>query len=184
VKTASTRAYLGLGSNLGDREEHLRAAVRALDSVDGIHVTTVSPVYASRAHTRSSNERQPDFLNAVVRVEVTLAPEELLRECRRIELERGRETGKGTWQPRSLDIDILLFGDLRISRRNLVVPHKRLADRLFVLVPLADVAGHDSNIPVLGQTVQDLIDRCKDPDQPVQTLVDLSPSRLKQDHSG
>jgi 2-amino-4-hydroxy-6-hydroxymethyldihydropteridine diphosphokinase len=132
------RAYLGLGSNLGDRAAHLQFAVEGLADRAG-RVVAVSPVYETEP---VGGPPQPEYLNAVVAVETALSARDLLRLAKALEAEAGREPpepGK-RWGPRPLDIDVLMVGDERIDEPDLVVPHPRIHQRAFVLAPLADVA--------------------------------------------
>ena len=128
-------AYLGLGSNLGDREAFLRGAIEALGRTEGTRVTAVSRLYCSKPWGKVD---QPDFMNMVASVETRLGPDELLRECKRIEREAGRVVGE-RWGPRVLDIDVLLYNDVRIDSPTLTVPHPRMWQRQFVLMPLAEL---------------------------------------------
>jgi 2-amino-4-hydroxy-6-hydroxymethyldihydropteridine diphosphokinase len=129
------RAYLGIGSNLGDRLAYLQLAVDELASTLGVEVVGVSPVYETDP---VGGPDQPDFLNAVVALDTDLTPRDLLAVAQRIEAaaERIRTV---RWGPRTLDVDVLLVGDERIDDPDLVVPHPRLAERAFVVVPLADL---------------------------------------------
>lgn len=130
----TTVAYLALGANLGDRVAHLRHALRRL-AEEGGRLTGVSRVYETDP---VGFEDQPPFLNLVARLETPLEPEALLDFARRIEGERGRErTFRNA--PRTLDIDVLLYGDRRIDRPGLTVPHPRMNERAFVLVPLLEL---------------------------------------------
>jgi 2-amino-4-hydroxy-6-hydroxymethyldihydropteridine diphosphokinase len=126
------RAFLGLGSNLGDRREHLREAVAALPDV-----VAVSPVYETSPV--GGPEGQGPFLNCVVELQTELEPRELLAVAQRLEAAAGRER-KERWGPRTLDVDVLLVDDLTVEEPDLVVPHPRMWERRFVLVPLADLA--------------------------------------------
>jgi 2-amino-4-hydroxy-6-hydroxymethyldihydropteridine diphosphokinase len=130
------RAYLGIGSNLGDRLAHLQAAVEALATEPGIHVVAVSAVYETEP---VGGPPQDDFLNAVVAVDTTLDARALLAAAQRAEAAEHRVRAE-RWGPRTLDVDVLLVGDERIEEPDLQVPHPRMAERAFVLVPLADVA--------------------------------------------
>jgi 2-amino-4-hydroxy-6-hydroxymethyldihydropteridine diphosphokinase len=126
------RAYLGLGSNLGDRGQHLRAAVAALPDV-----VAVSPVYETEPV--GGPPGQSPYLNVVVALDTTLSPRQLLDVGRRLEAAAGRvRTEKDG--PRTLDVDVLLVGDLAVHEPDLVVPHPRMWQRRFVLAPLADLA--------------------------------------------
>ena len=133
-----TRAYLGLGSNLGDEAAHLQFALDGLDARAG-RVVAISPVYETRP---VGGPPQPDFLNAVVAIETDCAPRDLLGIAKALEAEAGREAPDPAkrWGPRPLDIDILMVGDQRVDEPDLVVPHPRIHQRAFVLAPLADVA--------------------------------------------
>lgn len=129
---SSRRAFLGLGSNIGDRLSYLRAGVAGLPDV-----VAVSPVYETEPV--GGPEGQEQFLNIVVELRTELAPRQLLRIARRLEREANRvRTVKDG--PRTLDVDILLVGDERVDEPDLVVPHPRMWERNFVTVPLSDLA--------------------------------------------
>jgi 2-amino-4-hydroxy-6-hydroxymethyldihydropteridine diphosphokinase len=130
-----TRAYLGIGSNLGDRTARLQQAVDGLAANPGVHVAAVSPVYET---TPVGGPPQPDYLNAVVAVDTDLSPRELLEVAHEVETEAERVRGE-RWGPRTLDVDVLLVGDEQVDEPDLVVPHPRIRERAFVLVPLADL---------------------------------------------
>ena len=133
---AEEKVLIGLGGNIGDPLASMRAALQALDKHPQNRVTKVSSVW--RTPPWGVNE-QRDFLNACAAVSTTLEPRAFLELCLSIEqdLKRVRDM---RWGPRSIDIDILFFGDREISQPGLIVPHPRLADRAFVLVPLAEIA--------------------------------------------
>jgi 2-amino-4-hydroxy-6-hydroxymethyldihydropteridine diphosphokinase len=131
-----TRAYLALGSNLGDRLARLNAAVVALDDEPGITVVGVSAVYETEP---AGGPAQGPYLNAVVAIDTERSARWLLETAQSIEVAAGRVRGE-RWGPRTLDVDVLLFGDERVDEPDLVVPHPRMWDRAFVLAPLADVA--------------------------------------------
>jgi 2-amino-4-hydroxy-6-hydroxymethyldihydropteridine diphosphokinase len=131
-----TIAYLGLGSNLGDRLAHLQAAVDGLSATPDVRVVGVSRVYET---TPVGGPPQGDYLNAVVAVDTELDARALLHVAQRLE-QHERRVRTDRWGPRTLDVDVLLVGDVRVSEPDLVVPHPRLTERAFVLVPLADVA--------------------------------------------
>ena len=143
--------YLSLGSNVGDRERMLGEALRLLES-PGLHVARVSPVYETEPQDLKN---QPWFLNLVAEVQTGLFPMQLLTRVRKIERELGRKrtVDKG---PRSIDIDILLYGESVIDSHDLVVPHPRMTERRFVLQPLADLAP-DLRHPVLRRTIKELL---------------------------
>jgi 2-amino-4-hydroxy-6-hydroxymethyldihydropteridine diphosphokinase len=129
-------AYLGLGSNVGDRRAHLRAAVAALGE-HGVEVEAASSVYETEPVGEVLD--QPDFLNAVARARTELDPEELLDVCKAIEAERGRRSGGARHGPRPLDVDLLLIGDLELATARLTIPHPEVATRRFVLEPLLEL---------------------------------------------
>jgi 2-amino-4-hydroxy-6-hydroxymethyldihydropteridine diphosphokinase len=131
-----TRSYLALGSNLGDRAAHLQQAVDRLATTDGVSVAAVSRVYETAP---VGGPDQGDYLNAVVAIETELSPRALLLIAKGVEAAAQRVQGE-RWGPRTLDVDVLLVGDARVSEPDLVVPHPRMYERAFVLVPLADVA--------------------------------------------
>jgi 2-amino-4-hydroxy-6-hydroxymethyldihydropteridine diphosphokinase len=146
-----TRAYIGIGSNLGDRLSYLQLAVDELASADGVSVVDVSPVYETAP---VGGPEQPDYLNAVVAVDTTLTAHELLRVAQAVETEAERVRSV-RWGPRTLDVDVLLVGDERIDTPDLVVPHPRMAERAFVVVPLADLdPAWRSRIPADSDSVR------------------------------
>jgi 2-amino-4-hydroxy-6-hydroxymethyldihydropteridine diphosphokinase len=128
------RAFLGLGSNLGDRWTHLREAVAALAPEE---VVAVSPVYETDPVGGPAG--QPPYLNLVVELATERSPRALLEVARRLEEAGGRVRAE-RHGPRTLDVDVLLVGDLVVSEPDLVVPHPRMHERRFVLAPLADLA--------------------------------------------
>jgi 2-amino-4-hydroxy-6-hydroxymethyldihydropteridine diphosphokinase len=132
----SRTAYLGLGSNVGDREANLRAALGELER-HGLEVEAVSSLYETEPVGEILD--QPDFLNAVARIRSSLGPDELLEVCKGIEAERGRMFAAPRHGPRPLDLDLLLLGDLEVSSERLTIPHPELTARRFVLVPLLEL---------------------------------------------
>ena len=133
--TGRRRAFVSLGSNLGDRERHLVRAREALEIRPGVNVLAASPLYETAPQDLAD---QPAFLNQVLCLETTLEPLALLRVCQAIELAEGR-TREVRFGPRTLDLDILLFQAVETDDPELTLPHPRLLQRAFVLVPLADV---------------------------------------------
>lgn len=162
-------AYVALGSNLGDRLDHLRQAVRRLDDLPATQVEAASPVYETAAVT-ADDSKGPPYLNAVLRVRTDLEPFDLLQSCLSIEQTAGRSRRPGIkWEARSLDIDILIFDDRTIQSEGLIVPHPAMRDRRFVLQPLGDIAP-DLHIPdPYDVSVRYLLDRCPD-GEPIRTL--------------
>ena len=134
--TRIARAYLGLGSNIGDRLAHLQAAVDGIAATPDVRVVAVSRVYET---TPVGGPPQDDYLNAVVAVDTTLAARDLLALAQRLEADEQRVHAE-RWGPRTLDVDVLLVGDERVDEPDLAVPQPRMTERAFVLVPLADVA--------------------------------------------
>lgn len=130
------RAYLGVGTNLGDRLAHLQAAVDGLSTTEGIRVVAVSPVYETDP---VGGPEQSEFLNAVVAVDTVLSPHELLAVAQRLEQEAHR-VRVVRWGPRTLDVDVLLMDGVQLDTDELTVPHPRMWERRFVLAPLADLA--------------------------------------------
>lgn len=131
-------AYIGLGSNLGDRETYLQAALAALAALQGTRVVRVSSFVETNPVDSPAGSGL--FLNAVARLETSLAPRELLRELLRIEAEQGRNRhGQQRNAPRTLDLDILLYADAVIDTDELKVPHPRMTERRFVLWPLLQI---------------------------------------------
>ncbi len=130
-----TLVYVGLGANLGEREAALRSALIAIGQLPGTRVTRVSPLYGSAPVDAGG----PDYLNAVAELSTALAPQALLQALQSIEQAAGRERPYRN-APRTLDLDILWFGGQAIDTPELTVPHPRMAERAFVLRPLADLA--------------------------------------------
>jgi 2-amino-4-hydroxy-6-hydroxymethyldihydropteridine diphosphokinase len=128
--------HLGLGSNVGDRRAHLQAAVDALPGF-GVRVVSSSSVYDTEPVGEVLD--QPEFLNAVVRVETDLEPEALLDACKAVERDLGRQAGGVRHGPRPIDVDVLLLGDVEFESERLRLPHAEVTSRRFVMVPLLDV---------------------------------------------
>ncbi len=130
-------AFLSMGSNVGERLDLLRAAIADLDGHERVAVVDVSGIYETAPW---GGVDQEPFLNCVVAIETTLAPAALLRACQRVEAAHGRDRDvEQRWGPRTLDVDIVLYGDETIDTPDLQVPHPRLRERAFVVVPLLEV---------------------------------------------
>jgi 2-amino-4-hydroxy-6-hydroxymethyldihydropteridine diphosphokinase len=158
-------AYLLLGSNLGDRAAYLRQAQQTLASTAG-SIIAASAYYETAAW---GVEEQPAFLNQVLAVRTALSAPELLAACQAAEQQAGRERLQH-WGARTLDVDILLYGQAIINTPTLVVPHPALPERRFALVPLAEIAPQLLH-PQLHQTVAALLAHCSDPLAVVQVVV-------------
>jgi len=158
-----TTAYLGLGSNEGERQTHLQAAVDGLQGTPEVGVEAASPVYETEAHTTTPDETQPAFLNAVLEVSVECRAERLLTRAHALERAEGRvRPAPERWAPRPLDIDLLVVGPRTCQTDRLTLPHPRLADRRFVLRPWADLAPDFVVPPPFGATVRALLEACPD----------------------
>jgi 2-amino-4-hydroxy-6-hydroxymethyldihydropteridine diphosphokinase len=140
--------YIGLGSNLGDREQQLNGAVEALGRIDGAAVVRRSSLYESAP---IGPPQQPRFLNAVVQIECDLVPQQLLGILKQIEVELGRKPAP-KWEARAIDLDILLWGERVVADPNLQIPHLELHNRRFALEPLCELKG-ETRHPVLGSSM-------------------------------
>lgn len=132
-----TIAYIALGSNLASPLEQVNAALKAIADIPDSRIVAVSSFYRTPP---LGPQDQPDYLNAAVALDTTLAPEELLNHTQRIELQQGRERKAERWGPRTLDIDIMLFGDEVINTERLTAPHYDMKNRGFMLWPLFEIA--------------------------------------------
>ncbi|CAM3989042.1 2-amino-4-hydroxy-6-hydroxymethyldihydropteridine diphosphokinase [Alkalicoccus chagannorensis] len=128
--------YVSLGANMGDRIEQVKRAIQLLDGCGGVSVSTVSSLYETEPVGVTD---QPEFVNAVVELHTDLSPLELLSCTQKIEADLGRVRRK-KWGPRTIDLDILLYGNENIELESLIIPHPRMTERAFVLVPLAEIA--------------------------------------------
>lgn len=164
--TPATRAFIGLGANLGDRGQALAQAVQAMAQLPGTQVVAVSSLYVS-APVDSSG---PDYLNAVAALQTTLAPLDVLHALQAIELAAGRERPYRN-APRTLDLDVLLYGDQQLDTAELTVPHPRLGERAFVLLPLAELAPQKVSAAQLAAVADQRIERHSDAGQWCPSVV-------------
>ena len=146
------KSYIGLGSNLGNRMQNLSKAVELVDKDGSTSVSNISKIYVSEP---KYNSEQPDFLNAVIEIETSRSPSELLNLLLKIEGTIGRIRDKKNG-PRLIDLDILFYGNEIIKSENLEIPHPLLYERLFVLKPLMDINSMYV-CPVTGKTVSELL---------------------------
>ncbi|MFN8239375.1 MAG: 2-amino-4-hydroxy-6-hydroxymethyldihydropteridine diphosphokinase [Bacteroidales bacterium] len=168
------KVYLGLGSNLGDRHQFLSEAVRQLGRRCG-DVVSVSPVYESEPVGFASDEL---FLNMVVAIETGLTASDLLAVILDIEKVLGRERKENEYTSRTIDIDLLLYGDDILNENRLVVPHPRMTERRFVLLPLSDIAPLLVH-PLLGTDIKSLLERCPDKTLIRPADIQISPLSAK-----
>lgn len=178
-------AFIGIGSNLGDRVGNCLKALKKLESRSGLRILQVSSFYETEpvepatsvpfddaqgrrrsAHAEGSVESVEGgwFVNGVVKVETFLSPRELLNVLQGIEREMGRSLKRERGEPRTIDLDILLYDQLVVEAPDLVIPHPRMHERRFVLLPLSEIAG-EAKHPVLNLTAEELLLRLKDPHQ-------------------
>jgi len=145
--------YIGLGSNLGDPEAQIRAAITALNECDEVSVIAQSSLYSSQP---MGPQDQPDYINAVVEIDTTLFAHDLLNQLQHIEQQQGRVRERH-WGERIIDLDMLVYGNNILDDDRLQVPHPGMTSRSFVLYPLAEIAP-DLNIPSMGKIEQLLKD--------------------------
>lgn len=153
------RAYIGLGSNLVSPLLQVKRAVAELAQLPDSRLSAVSPIYCSRPMGPAD---QPDYINAVAAIDTRLAPLELLDQLQAIENRHHRKRGAVQWGPRTLDLDLLLYGEMKINEPRLTIPHPGIEERSFVLQPLSDIAA--TLILPGGKSVQQLCDALGDKD--------------------
>jgi 2-amino-4-hydroxy-6-hydroxymethyldihydropteridine diphosphokinase len=148
-----TEAWIGLGSNVGDRVAFVRSGVEALRKADGIELAAVSSLYET---SPLGGPPQRSYVNGVARIVTVLDARRLLETCKSIEMDMGRDASEIRWGPRVIDLDILLYGEEKISEPDLEIPHPRMAERRFVLIPLLEI---DPDVAdPWGNLYRDLVD--------------------------
>lgn len=165
---ATEIVYLGIGTNIGDRLSNIKQALQLLEKVDGVIVERISSIYETEP---VGYREQPFFFNLVSQIRTQLPPKQLLKETQQIEqqLKRVRTV---RWGPRTIDIDILLFGDCIIHQPDLIIPHPRMLQRSFVLIPLEELAP-ELIIPGTEQTVSQWNERLEQ--QPTSLVTKIIP---------
>jgi 2-amino-4-hydroxy-6-hydroxymethyldihydropteridine diphosphokinase len=146
-------AYIALGANIGDRRKSIATAIEKLKQTQGIEVSRVSKLIENPAE--GMGEDAPDFLNAAAEIKTTLGSHALLHRLLEIEREMGRQR-KARWEPRTIDLDLLLYGEQILSSQELIVPHPLMHERRFVLTPLAEIASQVVH-PTLQMTIAGLL---------------------------
>lgn len=154
--------YLSLGSNLGDRVGYIQQAVSLLGANPNINIVATSSFYETEPWQMHSENW---FVNAVIQISTTLQPEELLKECKNIEimLGRKRDEGANTYSDRTIDIDIIFYDNLILNSPNLTIPHRFFHRRVFMLVPMLEIA-QDFVHPLFNKTVEKLYDEIENPE--------------------
>jgi 2-amino-4-hydroxy-6-hydroxymethyldihydropteridine diphosphokinase len=173
AKAMGTSVYVGCGANLGDRKRTIERAIALLAKVPGIRVVRISSLYQTEPVGGPS---QPLFLNCVLKLKVALSPRRLLSVLKDIERSLGRRKGL-RWGPRSIDLDILAFGNRRISSKRLVIPHPRYHSRRFVLVPFCELAPSFVH-PIIRKNNTSLLRRLTPLGQRVTILAKWKKSRF------
>lgn len=151
------KTYWSIGSNLGNREQHFARAMRSLTECEALELSGASSIYETEP---VGYRQQAAFLNAAFELHTTLSAHALLGLAQNIEHRLGRERTQ-IWGPRSIDLDLLLYGDEQLRTEKLIVPHPRLHERKFVLVPLAELAP-EQIVPGLNKPVRTLLEQCPD----------------------
>ncbi|MFH1379880.1 MAG: 2-amino-4-hydroxy-6-hydroxymethyldihydropteridine diphosphokinase [bacterium] len=129
-------AYVGLGSNLGNKKKNITKAVQLISHVPGIHMVACSRLYKTKP---MYEKKQPDFINGVVKIKTRLKAEQLLKSLKEIERALGRRVSY-RYGPRAIDLDVLLYGKNKFKKKSLIIPHKRMHERMFVLKPLVEIS--------------------------------------------
>ena len=152
---AQTKIYLGLGSNIGNRIENIKRAVRLIKADPHFKNVRVSHFY----ETLPVGPKQRDFINAVLAAATDMSPVELLSFAKDAERSLGRKKRKLKWGPREIDIDILFFNDIILNSPDLVIPHPAIQERRFVLIPFAEIEGNFKH-PILKKSISEMLSEC------------------------
>ncbi len=148
------RAYLGLGSNMGDKKGYIDSALELLEAHEKINIVKISSYY----ETEPVGYKEQDwFLNIVAEINTELDPHELLKYCMEVEQKLNRKRII-RWGPRTIDIDILLYNDYNLNKENLIIPHPRMTERAFVMIPLYEIA---PDILLNGEQIENIINKLK-----------------------
>ncbi|HWP60588.1 MAG TPA: 2-amino-4-hydroxy-6-hydroxymethyldihydropteridine diphosphokinase [Candidatus Acidoferrales bacterium] len=150
------RAYIGIGSNLGKKKENYLESLDRVAKIPGTKITKESSLYESEP----LGDSKQWYVNGVIEIETELGPEQLLKRLKNIERQMGRKKVRKRWGARVIDLDILLYDDLKLNRRNLKIPHPELQNRKFVLLPLSEIAPQVVH-PVLDATISELLLKVK-----------------------
>lgn len=169
------KAYVALGSNIGNRLQNLHDAIERLNILEEISILAVSAVYMTEPVGETGQDR---FYNGVILLETSFSPEELRLCCKSIERELGRPQAYRRWSPRVIDLDILLFENRCIRSETLSIPHPEMHNRKFVLIPLLDIA--NPKHPALGQSAQQLLESCSDRSVLIKLKNKLTITRIGQ----
>jgi 2-amino-4-hydroxy-6-hydroxymethyldihydropteridine diphosphokinase len=145
-------AYIALGSNLGCKRDNIAQAIQLMAALPGVKINKISSLYETEPWGKTDQEK---FINQVIEIETSLQPMDLLQELQKIEIKMGRQR-KEKWGPRLIDLDILLYGNEVMNDPHLTIPHPRMRERLFVLVPLAEI-GADIQFPEDGAAVEEVL---------------------------
>ena len=156
-KIVAHRAYIGIGSNQGKKKENYLEALDRIGKIPKTRITKASSFYESEPLGNSKEW----YVNAVIEVDTELGPEDLLTKCKNIERAMGRKKVRKRWGARIIDLDILLYNNLKLDRRGCTIPHPEMQNRKFVLVPLSEIAPQLIH-PVLSMTISQLLVNVKD----------------------